>query len=162
MNNMLPPPPPRAGEPSNAESQPSSHQTRRRTPPTPTTAMTPGASSKNGGWPKTITPRSLRRMISLRSALRPLKPPSSPPRKKPTPPEHGWMSLTPWWRVRWTPKNLYSYFLYLCLHSFFVSMIASPDSAVGEPPTGSERATAAVNARRTLLINHPHDVSAHV
>jgi len=32
-----------------------------------------------------------------------------------------------------------SYFLYLCLDSFFVSMIASPDGAVGEPPTGGER-----------------------
>jgi len=83
------------------------HHIRHRTPPTPTTVTTPDVSSRSGGQTSIVIPRQLRKMVSLRSALGPLKHPSLLPRKRPTLLGRGWPNLTPWWRKHGASSPLY-------------------------------------------------------
>ena len=118
---------------------PPPRRTHHRTPPIPTTAMTLGVSFGSGGQPRTVIPRQLRKMASLRSTSGSLKPPFKLPRKRPVLVESGWPSPTPWWRVRWILEHPHYNFHYLYLDGSPISVIASPDGAVGVPLAGDER-----------------------
>ena len=78
-------------------------RTHHRTPLILIMETTPGVSSGSGGQPRTIIPRQLGKMASLRSALGSLKPPFTLPKKRPALLEHGWPNPMPWWWVRWIP-----------------------------------------------------------